>query len=153
WAPLGELVPDLLGGNLFDAQTLWAGALTLLGMAVVIRRGKAVSWVVLGLVVAMVVLGSHPAITVLHLDLIVAGFENLQGPGHATAIRPPALALGGVGALVVARGFGRWTDHEGSRPRSRSLRFMAAVVLAPLLGSVLQDGGRLLARPVGGIDT
>jgi hypothetical protein len=153
WAPLGELATELLAGSLFDAQTAWSGVLSLLGMVVVVRRGKALSWLSLALVVGLLVLGSHAAITVLRLDLIVSGFENLQFPRYAIALKPLFFALAGVGALVVFRGFARWTNERQPGNTPLTLRFLTALVLAPLVAAVLQDAGRAVPRPVGGIDT
>jgi hypothetical protein len=153
WAPLEELATGLITGGLFDAQAPWAGVLAVLGIVVVLHRGKVMSWLALALALGMIVLGSHAAITTLRFDLIVSGFENLQFPRYAIAIKPLIFAFAGVGALVVARGLKSWGAGHETRVGPRPLRFVAALVLAPFIVGVGQDAGRLFARPVGGIDT
>lgn len=153
WASLGELATDLVRGTLFDAQSMWAGALALIGIAIALWRGKLVSWLVLGLVVALIVLGSHAAITVLRLDLLASGFKNLQFPRYTIAIKPLLFALGGPGFVVLLRGFEQSLTDRASAGRPRALRFAAALVLAPLLAGIVEDAGRLVERPVGALDT
>lgn len=172
WLPLAELSSDLLQGTLLSGQWAWAGLLVLGGAAVVIRRGDARGLGVLGLVAILVVLGSEEAISVLRLDLLLSGFKNLQFPRYSIPLKPLWFVLAGVGAgqaIAWAQGRrsgsgtaadapeGATEGEPGPAPAWDASSWMRrgalALLLAPLVATVVPDAGRLLARPVGALDT
>ena len=156
WVPLAEAGADLLSGQLMTERWVWAIPLSLWGAARVLRQGAPLGWAVLGLAVAQLLLASQEAITVLRLDLVLSGFKNLQFPRYAISLKPLLFALGGVGAGgLVAWGRSRPPvdrPFDGT-PMAWVRRATAALLLAPLLASLVPQAGRLLARPLGGIDT
>jgi hypothetical protein len=151
-ASLGDLATQLVSGELFTGHRAWVGPLALVGIVVTLRRGRALSWLLLALFAAILVLGSTAAITVLRLDLVVAGFKNLQFPRLAIALKPLLCAFAGAGAVVLIagiRGLAPTLWQGATWPR----RLLVAVLLAPLLVALIEDAGRLVARPVGGVET
>ncbi|MCA9701709.1 MAG: hypothetical protein KC431_29580, partial [Myxococcales bacterium] len=157
WMPLGTLAADLLSGELFREYRAWVGPLTVIGLLVAIRRGRAMAWLGVSLVCALLVLGSEASITVLRLDLLVSGFKNLQFPRYTLALKPVLHAFAGIGAaLLLARlravpDRDRPTEGQATSPLLRPpvARLLAAICLAPLLVGVIETKGRLLPRPVG----
>jgi len=159
WGPLAAIGTSLLQGQLMAGQWVWAAPLGLVGAALVLRRGGVLGWAVLGLAVGQLVLASEEAITVLRLDLVASGFKNLQFPRYAISFKPVWFALGGVGlGGVLARLLPRAPVRpESPRPIDVSAmawvrRGAAALLLAPLVASLVPQAGRLLSRPVAGID-
>jgi hypothetical protein len=168
WTTLADLGTELLHGRLLSGHWAYATPLALVGGAVVIRRGGTLGWVVLGLVAGMLVLASEDAITVLRLDLLVSGFKNLQFPRYAIPLKPLVLALAGVGAAGViawarARGDERASEADARvdvEPAPLAVdasawirRGAAALVLAPLVATLVPQAGRLVPRPVAALDT
>lgn len=151
WQPLGSLSADLLSGSLFYSHWMWVGPLAVVGLWFAARRGGAFAWLTAGLVLGMLVLGSQEAITVLRLDLIVAGFKNLQFPRYSIAIKPLLFAMAGVGGALTFRALRQRIGPVSARTLPE--RFLGALVLAPMLLSLLADPGWLIARPIGGIDS
>lgn len=152
WAPLGTLATDLALGELFMGHRAWVGPLALVGVFVAIRAGRTFAWLALGLLGGMLVLASDASIVALRLDLLVAGFKNLQFPRYALALKPLYFALAGVGAVALARGaMALARSRESRRPGVE--RLAMAALAAPLLVALVDDAGRLLPRPVGGIET
>jgi hypothetical protein len=156
WTTLAELGARLVQGQLLAGQWAYAIPLALVGGAVVARRGAALGWAVLGLSVGMLVLASEDAITVLRLDLLVGGFDNLQFPRYAIPLKPLVFALAGVGL----GGLLAWAWARGGTKAPLSLdaaawvrRGAAGLLLAPLVATLVPQAGRLLPRPVGAIDT
>jgi hypothetical protein len=125
--------------------------LAVLGGVIAVRRGGVAAATALALAAALLVLGSTAAIVDLRLDLVSASFENVQFPRYAIAIKPLFFALAGAGALVVADG----VRAIGGRPRARTptARIVWALALAPLAVAAVEHAGRLVARPVGGIES
>lgn len=156
WIPLAKIGTALVQGQLMPGTWVWAAPLGLLGAGVVFRRGGILGWAVLGLAVGQLVLASEEAITVLRLDLVLSGFKNLQFPRYAISFKPLWFALGGVG-------FGRmlmWSRARRSTPSPLDLspiawarRAAGALLIAPLIASLVPQAGQLLTRPVAGIDT
>ena len=159
WKPLGELASELVSGELFVGHRAWIGPLALIGLIVGLRRGRALAWLALSLVVGLLVLGSDASITVLRLDLVVSGFKNLQFPRYAIGLKPVLFAFAGVGAaLILARlvglpGRDEPRDPKTLRlpPRPAAARLLACLLLAPLVVGVFDDRGRLLPSPVGAV--
>jgi len=151
WDSIGTMASELLRGELFGGHAAWSGPLALIGLVAAIRRGGSIAWLVVGLVLGMLVLGSQAAITVLRLDLIVAGFKNLQFPRYSIAIKPLYFALSGVGASVVAHAVRRMLAARAGRTVVE--RFVIGLVLAPFVLSIATEPDRLVTRPVGGIET
>lgn len=160
WTTLAELGTEIVHGRLLSAQWAYAIPLALVGAAVVARRGGTLGWAVLGLAVGMLVLASEDAITVLRLDLIVSGFENLQFPRYAIPLKPLLFALAGVGVGgVLAWAWAR--RSEATRPSAPWApdaaawvrRGAAALLFAPLVATLVPELERLVPRPVAAIDT
>lgn len=157
WKPLGELATELFAGELFRDYRAWVGPLTVIGMIVAIRRGRAMAWLGVGLVCALLVLGSEASITVVRLDLLVSSFKNLQFPRYSIALKPVLYAFAGIGGAVLLARLRAIPnrDHPASDaapPRPVAGRWLAALCLAPLLVGVVDDRGRLVPRPVGGVE-
>lgn len=159
WVPLAELGAALVQGQLLEGQWAYAAPLALLGGAVALRRGGTLAWAVVGLVIGQLVLASEDAITVLRLDLVLSGFKNLQFPRYAIPLKPLWFSLAGVGLGRLVT-WARSRREPSGAPRPLDLgasawirRSAAALLLAPLVATVLSDAGRLLARPVGALDT
>jgi hypothetical protein len=157
YEPLGALAAKLLAGELFRDHRAWVGPLAVIGMIVALRRGRAMAWLGVGLVAALLVLASQASITVLRLDLILSAFKNLQFPRYAIALKPLLYAFSGVGAaalLAFLRSVpGR--DHpatDSARLRPAAARLIACLCLAPIVVAVLDDRDRLIPRPVGGLE-
>ncbi len=155
WAPLAELGAELVRGTLLTGHWAVALPLTLVGAALVLRRGGAVGWAVLGLVVVMLVLASEDAITVLRLDLVVSGFENLQFPRYAIPLKPLlfTLAGAGVGGLLARRGAAAEPAPPPLDAVAWARRAAVGLLLAPLVATLAPQLSRLAPRPVGAIDT
>ncbi|KIG13447.1 hypothetical protein DB30_08074 [Enhygromyxa salina] len=157
WKPLGELATSLLAGELFWQYRAWVGPLSVVGLIVAIRRGRAMAWLGVGLVCALLVLGSEASITVVRLDLLVSSFKNLQFPRYSIALKPVLYAFAGVGGAVLLARLRAIPnrDHPASdaaAPRPAAGRLLAALCLAPLLVGIVDDRGRLTPRPVGGVE-
>lgn len=156
WTTLAELGTEIVHGRLLASQWAYAIPLALVGAAVVTRRGGTLGWAVLGLAVGMLVLASEDVITVLGLDLVVSGFENLQFPRYAIPLKPLLFALAGVGVGgVLAWGFVR--RGAAARPSLDAAAWVrrgaAALLFAPLVATLVPQSGRLVPRPVAAIDT
>jgi hypothetical protein len=157
WRPLGDLATDLLVGELFRDFRAWVGPLTIIGLFVAIRRGRAMAWLAIGLVCAMLVLGSEASVTVLRLDLLASSFKNLQFPRYSIALKPLLYALAGIGGatlLAALRDLPR-RDHPATAAatvRPAAARLIACVCLAPLVAGVVDDRSRIFPRPVGGTE-
>lgn len=156
WAPLAELGAALVHGRLLAAHWAVAIPLALVGGALVVRRGGALGWAVLGLAVGMLVLASEDVITVLRLDLVLAGFENLQFPRYAIPLKPLLFALAGVGVA----GCFAWISARRGEPAPRPWdaaawvrRGTASLLFAPLVATLVPQVERLAPRPVAAIDT
>ncbi|PRP93284.1 hypothetical protein ENSA5_43790 [Enhygromyxa salina] len=157
WKPLGALATELLAGELFRDYRAWVGPLTVVGMIVAIRRGRAMAWLGLGLVCALLVLGSEASITVLRLDLVVSSFKNLQFPRYSIALKPVLYAFAGVGGAVLVARLRAIPDRDhpaagAERGRPIAGRLIASLCLAPLVVGIVDDAGRLVPRPVGGVE-
>lgn len=157
YEPLGALAAKLFAGELFRDHRAWIGPLAVIGMLAAIRRGRAMAWLGLGLVCALLILASQASITVLRLDLVLSAFKNLQFPRYSIALKPLLYAFAGIGAaLLLARSRelpNRDRPATTNRvPRPAAARLLASLCLAPILVGVIDDRGRLLPRPVGGIE-
>jgi hypothetical protein len=155
WRPLGELATDLLAGELFQDHRAWVGPLTIIGLFVAIRRGRAMAWLGVGLVCAMLVLGSEASVTVVRLDLLASSFKNLQFPRYAIALKPMLYAFTGIGGavlLAMLRELPRRDQPAPSVVRPAAARLLACVCLAPLVVGIVDDRSRLFPRPVGGTE-
>ena len=156
WKALGALTAELLAGELFRDYRAWVGVLTVIGMFAALRRGRALAWLGLGLVCALLVLASEASITILRLDLLVSSFKNLQFPRYSLALKPLLHAFAGVGGALLLGRLAKIPnrDHpaasaQATRPAAG--RLLAAICLAPLLVGVLDSGDRLIPHPVGGL--
>ncbi|HLT38858.1 MAG TPA: hypothetical protein VK034_21370 [Enhygromyxa sp.] len=157
YEPLGSLATRLLAGELFRDHRAWIGPLSVIGIIVAIRRGRAMAWLGVGLVCALLVLASQASITVLRLDLVVSAFKNLQFPRYAIALKPVLYAFTGIGAAVLVARLRELPDRDqpanaDSVPRPVAARLIACLCLAPLVVGIIDDRGRLLPRPVGGVE-
>ncbi len=157
WASFGQLSSELLTGELFHDQRAIVGPLALLGALVAVFHTRVATWWIVATTVALLLLGSTAAITVLRLDLIVAGFKNLQFVRYAIAIKPLWYALAGVGAMVLARGLRPFARRVRSTWKLHRQQLRTRVGLAVLAGPLLWGGyhgcGHIVARPVGGLHT
>lgn len=157
YEPLGTLATRLLTGELFRDHRAWVGPLAVIGMIVAIRRGRAMAWLGVGLVCALLILASQASITVVRLDLVLSAFKNLQFPRYAIALKPVLYAFTGIGAAVMLARLREVPDrdrpaHADRVPRPAAARLIASLCLAPIVVGVLDDRGRLLPRPVGGVE-
>jgi uncharacterized integral membrane protein len=157
WRPLGDLATDLLVGELFRDYRAWVGPLTVIGMFVAIRRGRAMAWLCVGLVCATLVLGSEASVTVLRLDLLASSFKNLQFPRYSIALKPLLYALAGIGGAVLLAKLRELPrrDHPATEKnvvRPAAARLIACICLAPLVAGIVNDRSRLFPRPVGGTE-
>jgi hypothetical protein len=151
WEPLGVLVTQLAAGELFENHRAFTGPLALVGLFVALRFGRLVAWLVAACLVVLLVASSEAAITVLRLDLLLSAFKNLQFPRYAMALKPLWFALGGLG---LAAGLGllrRAAAGETPAPRPTARSLPAALLAGPLLLTLVDDIGRLVPRPAGGI--
>ncbi len=159
WTTLADLGADLVHGRLLGGHWAYAIPLALVGGAIVARRGGTLGWAVLGLAVGMIVLASEDVITVLRLDLLVAGFRNLQVPRYAIPLKPLLFALAGVGlGGMLAWVWARRSSAASSAPLALDAaawirRGAASLVLAPLVATLVPQVERLVPRPVAAIDT
>ncbi len=158
WLPLGELAIQLLTGELFLQHGYWVGPLAVIGIVVVGRssRARPMGWMLLFLLAGILVLGSESSVTVLHLDLLVSAFKNLQFPRYAIALKPLWCGLAGVGFVALLPLFQSRSKCRKDRDSTSwplATRAIAALCFAPLLVSLLQDFDRLATRPVGGLLT
>lgn len=159
YEPLGALAAKLLAGELFRDYRAWVGPLSVIGLVIAIRRGRAMAWLGVGLSCALLILASQASITVVRLDLVLSAFKNLQFPRYAIALKPVLYAFAGIGAAFLLARLrsvpGRDDDRDpNSRPNSwrpGAARLVASLCLAPLIVGVIDDRGRLLPRPVGGL--
>jgi hypothetical protein len=152
WRALGDLAAGLVRGDLFAEGWAFVGPAALVGVVVLVRRGAAQSWLLLALLAAMLVLASPAAITVLRLDLVLSAFKNLQFPRWSIAIKPLFFVAAAIGIVALARA--AW-DRVPLSPAARGLgpRFLAALLAAPLVATLVPELGRVTPRPIGGIDT
>lgn len=154
YEPLGALATKLLVGELFRDHRAWIGPLAVIGMIVAIRRGRTIAWLGVGLVCALLILASQASITVLRLDLVVSAFKNLQFPRYSIALKPVLYAFSGLGAALVLARLRELPDRD--RPagpvRPAAARLIACLCLAPLVVGIVDERGRLLPRPVGGVE-
>ncbi len=156
WSPLALLGSDVLQGQLFVGQWAWAGVLVVLGGAAIVRHGGTLGWTTLGLTLGLLAMASEEAITVLRLDLVLSGFKNLQFPRYAIPLKPLWFALAGVGLARVLVWAQAWRGQPTAPAWDRMTwvrRAVVALVLAPLVASVVPQTGRLVARPIGALDT
>ncbi|MBV1859539.1 MAG: hypothetical protein KUG77_14090, partial [Nannocystaceae bacterium] len=150
WSPLGQLSYETLTGGLFPTHWAWLGPLFILGLLAIVRRPSTLGLFALLLCAALVVLGSHESMTVLRLDLVVAGFKNLQFPRYTIELKPVMFAIAGVGAVLLPAAVRSVAPSlSPSRPRA----WLLAAVAAPFLATFAPDLGRLKTRPVGALDT
>ncbi|MFO7565607.1 MAG: hypothetical protein R6X02_23390, partial [Enhygromyxa sp.] len=157
YEPLGALATKLLAGELFRDHRAWIGPLAVIGMLVAIRRGRAMAWLGVVLVCALLILASQASITVLRLDLVLSAFKNLQFPRYSIALKPVLYAFAGVGAALLLAWLREVPNRDqpasaAGHPRPAAARLIASLCLAPLLVGILDDRGRLLPRPVGGVE-
>jgi len=152
WSPLGELVAKLAIGDLFGGPWGWIGVLTVVGLALALWCARSFAWLVAGLVVGMLLLASHESLTVLRLDLVTSAFKNLQFSRYAIAIKPVAFALVGTAAVLGLRGLSRVVRRDAT-PGPWARRIFVAVLLAPVLATLLGRLDALAPRPIAGIDT
>ena len=156
WIPLGEIGTNVIQGTLLPTAWAWAGPLVVLGAVLIVRRGGTKGWLILGLAIVLLVLASEEAISVLRLDLVLSGFKNLQFPRYTIPLKPLWFALAGVGVAQVLTWIAARRFEPVAPPADASAwlrRSMVALLLAPLAATVVPQTGRLLARPVGSIDT
>ncbi len=157
WESWSQLSSELLTGELFHDQRAWVGPLAVIGLLVAIARARLVTWWLAATTIALCLLGSTAAITILRLDLVVSGFKNLQFIRYAIAIKPLWYALAGVGAAITARGL--WPVARRARPiiyvhlQQRRRQIALAVLAAPLLWGGYNGCSQVIARPVGGLHT
>ncbi|MCA9718126.1 MAG: hypothetical protein KC468_25875, partial [Myxococcales bacterium] len=163
WEPWDALATALVTGELFNHQRAWIGPLALIGGALVVlvpaarRRPAPTAWLTLLCLIALLAQGSRDAITGLELDLVVPALKNLQFIRYAIAVKPLWYALAGVGAALLVHGLRRLPQLVGPREPGPGLtaaqRALLCAFLGPLALGVLDGGARLVARPVGAVDT
>ena len=150
WSPLGQLSYETLTGALFPTHWAWLGPLFILGLLAIVRRPSTLGLLAVLLCAALVVLGSHESMTVLRLDLVVAGFKNLQFPRYTIELKPVMFAVAGVGAVLLPAAVRSIAPNlNPSRPRA----WLFAALAGPFLATFAPDIGRLKTRPVGALDT
>lgn len=154
YEPLGTLAAKLFAGELFRDHRAWIGPLAVIGMIVAIRRGRAMAWLAVGLACALLILASQASITVVRLDLVLSAFKNLQFPRYSIALKPVLYAFAGIGAAVLLARLRELPDRDQATGISRptAARLLACMCLAPIVVGVVDDRGRLLPRPVGGVE-
>ncbi len=150
WSPLGELSFEVITGTLFPTHWAWLGPSFLLGVAVVVRRAAVPGLLALLLVGALLLLGSHEAMTVLQLDLLVSGFKNLQFPRYTIELKPLMFAVAGVGVVGVPAAV---RSLAPSALPSRTRAWLLVLAIAPFVSALGHDLGRFKTRPVGALDT
>lgn len=160
WASLEELASGLITGELFTNARALAGVLALLGIIAVARRGHALAWSIAGGLGLCLVLGSDAAITVLRLDLVVQGFENLQFPRYAFAAKGLWCCLAGLGGCVILLALDRvlatpppssinpTTEVPSSASPSWG-RLWIALLTAPIMWACFSSASLNLPQPVG----
>src|SRR5690606_23675038 len=141
WVPLAELGGEIVQGRLLEGHWAYAAPLALVGGAVALRRGGALAWAVVGLVIGQLVLASEDAIAVLRLDLVLSGFKNLQFPRYAIPLKPLWFALAGVGVGCLVRWARAWSQRHEPRPLELhalawARRGAAGLLLAPLVATL-----------------
>ncbi len=152
WSELGELSAKLATGDLFGGTWAYSGAFAIVGLGLALWSGRTIAWVAASTALGMLVLASQDAITVLRLDLLTAAFKNLQFPRFAIAIKPLVFAFTGVGLAMLARAAAiAWRTRVATPSRAR--RLFVAIVLAPLVATLLGRLDALARRPIGAIDT
>lgn len=147
WASLSTLGAEIATGTLFPTHWAWLGPLFVLGAIAIVRRPTANGLLALGLVGGLLVLGSHETLTALRLDLVAAGFKNLQFPRVSIELKPLLFAIAAVGAVAGLR----WLPRRSAPSRARA--WSVALLAAPLLVGMLDGVGRLKTRPVGALET
>ncbi len=157
YEPLGALATELLAGELFRDHRAWIGPLAVIGMVVAIRRGRAMAWLGVGLICALLILASQASITVVRLDLVLSAFKNLQFPRYSIALKPVLYAFSGIGAAVLLARLREVPNRDrpataSTRGRPQAARLIASLCLAPIVVGIIDDRGRLLPRPVGGVE-
>lgn len=164
WLAWPELAAQLLTGEVFRAHRAVVGPLALLGVVAVVRAGSHAGRIAVIAVVGLSLLASEAAISGLRLDLLVAGFKNLQFPRYSLAIKPIWFALAGVGATTLARVLSErsgplaqsgWRRLAGGAPArlSAGARLLACVALAPVLVGGVEGIRDAVPRPVGALNT
>ncbi len=154
WGLLGELAGRFALGELFTGPWGWTGVLAIVGFGLALFAARSFAWLVAGLLAGMLLLASHESITVLQLDLVTSAFKNLQFSRWAIAIKPLFFALVGPAAVVVAHALGRLLRGGGTAVASPwPRRAFVAVLLAPLVATVLARTDVLAPRPIGAVDT
>lgn len=165
WLSLGAFARQLFWGESFEATRALSAALMTLGLfAACLGRhgaGRAATLLSRATVVAlcgMALVATREAITVLRLDLILPGLQNLQFPRFAFAMKGLGFVLVGVGVATLLRGM-RSFDRLPSDERPASLRppglgrVIVGIALAPLLASALASPRAWAPRPVGATET
>lgn len=159
WETWSSLSSSLLTGELFHDQRAWVGPLAVVGLVAGILRVAPMTWWIVGTTVALLLLGSQAAITVLRLDLVLSSFKNLQFIRYAIALKPLWYALAGTGAVVAATAARPLWRHLKRQLRTDEHRLQArhrialALLAGPLVWGGLHGISRVVARPVGGLHT
>ncbi|MBX7081557.1 MAG: hypothetical protein K1X88_20315 [Nannocystaceae bacterium] len=153
WSELGELGARLLTGELFAGQWAWTTAGFGAGLVLALWSGRARAWLVAAACIAMLVVASPDGITVLRLDLLVPGLENLQFPRFSLALKPLLFALSGATvAIATAAVLAQLQPREPAAP-TWPRRVVIAALLGPVLATALARSDAFVHRPVGAIDT
>lgn len=150
WLSLGELVSQLATGELFDRHRAFVGPLALIGLVLAVRSGRAIAWLAIACLLAMLVASSEAAITILRLDLLVSGFKNLQFPRYAMALKPMWFGLAGIGAALLVAILTRRPPLQ-QPARITWGRLLACALFGPLLVAGIDDASRLVPRPTGSV--
>ncbi len=152
WRPLGRIAIGTLTGELFEADWAWLLPLFLLGAIAIVRRGRALALLCLGLVLALLLLAANESLTLLRLDLLVSAFKNLQFPRYTIELKPVLFAIAGFGAIGIPSALRSLTRGVDARPH-RGRRLLVALVLAPFVTAIVEDARRIATRPIGAIET
>ncbi len=151
WESLATVVANLIRGVPFRELPGWTGVLGLLGLVCVFMRGRGISWLAAGMLLGLLVLASQASIMLLGLDLWLPAFKNMQFPRFVIAIKPLWFALAGTGGVLLIRTMANMHVRPNNPSRLRSI--LVCSLVAPLAATAVEEGGGMLARPVGAIDT
>ncbi len=150
WGNTGDLVLDLLQGQLFANQLALVGILGLVGLVVLLLRRRRLDVVTLLILCGLTLIAGQDLVNFADLGLH-PGHRVLQYPRFSISMKPLFYAAVGVGALALieaARGLG------GERaPLTAAARVVLLVLAAPLVWTALAKLPEVLRGPAAQILT
>lgn len=150
WKDLPTLAARMWSGELFQSQHPLVGGGAILGAILVLRRRSLAGILAFTLMVAIFLVGSRDALTVLRLDLVVPALKNVQFLRWSVFVKPLWYAFAGVGVVIVARGLTTWPHRDHY---TRGSRIMLCALLGPLIAGGILGVSEVVSRPAGGLHT